>query len=262
MTPPRRLSLLLVAAALLASGCSGRREDPILRLSAEEALAAGKELMEAEKYAAARPYLTHAFEVEPNSPVGREGLLLVADSHYLEGGSDNYIKAEAKYRDFQNRFPTSERSPYVQLQIANALFERMERPDRDQTATEQALEAYEELLRLYPASEYAEEARARIREVKANLAEHEFLVGRFYYRFGLPRAAIERFEYLLEEYPDYPERDKVIYHLGLAHQRADQTEEAHQAFERLRREYPDSRFVAELPPSEEAAGEASEERSQ
>ena len=57
------------------------------------------------KYNKAGALLTHAFEVEPNSRSGREALLLAADAYFLHGGSDDYIKCEAKYRDFLNRFP-------------------------------------------------------------------------------------------------------------------------------------------------------------
>src|SRR6185295_6685971 len=166
-SPPMRrrsLRISILAVALLAgvatTACrSGRgraeRQDPLLQLSAAESLAEGQRLMGVEKYSQARKYLTHAFEVEPNSTSGREALLLVADSLYKQGGTQNLVQAEAKYRDFLNRFPTSERAPYVQLQIGNALAARVERPDRDQSVTRQAVAAFEDLLRLYPTSEYA-----------------------------------------------------------------------------------------------------------
>ncbi|HTQ81428.1 MAG TPA: outer membrane protein assembly factor BamD, partial [Thermoanaerobaculia bacterium] len=148
--------LLLVFAGLGLAGChGGAKQDPILQLSAEEALAQGKSWVAKEKYARARPYFTHAYEVEPNSATGREALLLAADTYYLEGGSTNYIQSEAKYRDYLNRFPTSDQAAYVQFQIANSLAKRMERPDRDQAVTRKAFEAYQDLIRLYPTSEYA-----------------------------------------------------------------------------------------------------------
>ncbi|HVS01285.1 MAG TPA: outer membrane protein assembly factor BamD [Thermoanaerobaculia bacterium] len=244
---PLAVALLLILAPL-AVGCgSAKREDPILRLSAAEALAEGKELMERGKYAQARKLLTHAFEVEPNSESGREALLLVADSLFLQGGSQNLIQAEAKYRDFLNRFPTSDRAPYVQYQIGRTLQQRVERPDRDQSMTEQALTAYNELLRLYPDSEYAEEARAQIGELRQHLAQHEYLVARFYVRYGLPMAAVARLEQLLADYPDYPDKAKVYYHLGVAEAARGQAEEARKWFDRLRQEYPGSEYVAEIP---------------
>src|SRR5918999_6020360 len=244
----KRTLLCLAVAGLALAGCrSSAPEDPILQLSAEESLAQGKDLLVREKYERARPYFIHAFEVEPNSAIGREALLLAADTYYLQGGSSNFVQAEAKYRDFLNRFPTSEQSAYVQFQIANSLAKRMEKPDRDQEVTRKALEAYEELIRVYPTSEYAAQAQEQMNAVLQNLAEHEFLVGRFYLRYGAPIAAAERFDYLLDTYPRYTERDKVIYHLGLAYENANQPEEARKAFERLRAEYPQSPFIQEIP---------------
>ncbi|HLE84884.1 MAG TPA: outer membrane protein assembly factor BamD [Thermoanaerobaculia bacterium] len=253
---------MALCVASLGAGCKSGgspKVDPILQLSAPEALAKGKELLADEKYDRARDFLSHAFEVSPNSVEGREGLLLVADSFYLDGGRSNFIQAEAKYRDFLNRFPTSDRSAYVQFQIANSLAQRMGRPDRDLSATQEAVDAYEDLLRLYPTSEYAAQGREKIRLVKENLAEHEFMVGGFYLRFGLPRAAAERFEYLLETYPSYSEKDKVIFQLGVAQAKGRQVAEARETFERLAREYPDSRYLAEIPElSEPAASEEPE----
>jgi len=244
------LAFVLVCGLGLAA-CGGPKEDPILRLSSEEALEQGKTLFEAEKFNQAQRYLQHAFEVEPNSLAGREALLLVADSLFRAGGLDNLIKAEARYRDFQNRFPTSDRAAYVQFQIANTLGKRIEKPDRDLDSTEKALAAYEDLIRLYPTSEYVDPARTEIGVVRTNLAEHEFVVGKFYLRYGLIPAAIARFEGVLERFPDYAERDKALLNLGLAYRQlktADKSaEKAAEIFERLRTEHPDSKYLKEIP---------------
>lgn len=251
------LMLLLVLA-----GCgSGLKDDPIRRLSTEEALKQGKSLLEEEKYSRAREYLSHAYEVAPNSRSGREALLLVADTYYLQGGRLNYIEAEAKYRDFLNRFPTSDQAAYAQFQLANSLAKRIERPDRDQSSTLKAQQAYEELMRLYPTSEYAEQAQEQIRIVEQNLAEHEFMVGRFYYRFGNYPGAIGRFEHLMDRYPEYPEKDKVLFYLGQSYRQGRTREyrlKAVDTFERLAENYPESEYVEEIPEVEvppEAPGE-------
>jgi outer membrane protein assembly factor BamD len=228
-------------------GCGGGgKEDPILRLAADESLEQGKALMEKGKYTLAREYLTHAFEVEPNSASGREALLLVADAHYLQGGNQNYIRAEARYRDFQNRFPTSERADYVQFQIADSLAQRMLGPDRDQSITRKALLAYEDVVRLFPSTEYVAVAKEKIAEVRQTLAESEFLVGRFNLKLGLIKAAIARFEYLLESYPDYDGLDKVYFFLAKAYAKAGREEEALKITERLRSEFPESEYVEKI----------------
>jgi outer membrane protein assembly factor BamD len=240
----------LVLGAVGLAGCKsvgGKRTDPLLRLSAEESLVQGKDLLAKKKYGRARPLFTHAFEVEPNSKVGREGLLLAADTYYLEGGSGNYAQAEAKYRDYLNRFPTSDQAAYVQFQIANSLSKRMERPDRDQTATRKSLEAYQELIRLYPTTEYATHAQEQLDTVNSHLAEHEYMVGYFYLRYGIAQAAIKRFEYVVQNYPKYAGMDKVMYNLGRAYQRLRKPQEAKKAFDRLRNEFPNSKLVKDIP---------------
>jgi len=236
------LALLLLAS--FAACRSGGKNDPILRLSAEESLAQGKKLLDAKKYGQARPYLTHAFEVEPNSAAGREALLLSADSLYLDGGQANWIQAEAKYRDFQNRFPTSDRAAYVQYQIANSLSQRIGRPDRELSTSSKALEAYEDLLRLYPTSPYSEQAQAGLEKVRTNLAEHEFLVGHFYLRFGIPAAAASRFESLLAKYPAFGGNDRTLFELARAYDQLGRADDAQSARGRLEKDYPQSTWAA------------------
>ena len=240
---------LILVLGLTVVGCKsgGGGEDPIMRLSAEEALEQGRGLLENKKYGQAVDYLEHAFEIAPNSATGREALLLAADALYLDGGTANFIKAEAKYRDFQNRFPTSERADYVQLQIANCLTEQVLKPDRDQTATRKALVAYDDLLRVYPTSESAVQAQQGILDLQLRLADHEFMVGRYNYKRRLFAAAESRFSTMLEEYPDYPEHDKVLYNLGRSQMKQKHVGDAEETFFRLEKEYPDSPFTRKIP---------------
>mgnify|MGYP002624541726 CR=1 FL=1 len=246
----RRSAVATALVCLLLGGIacsSGGKTDPISVLSSEEALAKGKELMELEKYRQARDYLVHAFEVEPNSVGGREALLLAADAYFLQGGVDNFLRAEAKYRDFQTRFPTSDRAAYVQYQIANTLTKRMLKPDRDQKNTLDALTELRTLIELYPTSEYVPLAREKIVEVRQNLAAHEMLVGHFYMRYGNLNGATSRLEYVLENYPDFEQTDRVLYYLGMTYRKSEREEESRETFERLAQEYPDSRFVKQIP---------------
>ena len=69
---PALLAALSIAILMPLAACrTNIADDPILRLSAEESLAKGKELLAREKYAEARKYIAHAYEAEPNSSAGR-----------------------------------------------------------------------------------------------------------------------------------------------------------------------------------------------
>ncbi|MCY3965521.1 MAG: outer membrane protein assembly factor BamD [Acidobacteria bacterium] len=258
---PLTAKALLAGAVLAATvACGGVKDDPILRLSSSEALDIGKQLMEEEKFSQALRHLVHAFEVEPNSETGREGLLLAADALFLRGGYQSYVEAEQRYRDFLNRFPTSDRAAYAQFRLAAALAERIEKPDRDQQTARQALTEFENVRRLYPTSQYASQAAQRIVEVRNQLAEHEFVVGAFYYRFGAPNAAGNRFKDMLEAYPAYPEPDKILAYMCLSYvdvlkqigsrRGLDRYDYLRDACDRLRSEHPESQWLKKVPSEE------------
>lgn len=241
----RSLCLLFVLVFLGACG-KGVTEDPILRLSAAEAMVEGKALLERGKFGLAREYFQHAFEVEPNSAMGREALLLVADALFQQGGSQNYLKAEAKYRDFQNRFPTSGRSAYVQFQMARSLEERVRPPDRDQSISRKALEAFDDVILVFPTSEYAAQSRERITGIRQILAESEFVKGRFNQKLRLHQAAVNRYDYLLEEFPEFLATDKVLFYLIRSLQVLEQVDRAAEVREKLREEHPGSEYLSQL----------------
>ncbi len=246
---PSALVLALGAAGLLLLAGCGRREDPMLRLSAGEALEEGKALLEKGKYFRATKFLTHAFEVEPNSRSGREALLLAADALYLQGGTDNFIKCEAKYRDFLNRFPTSDRSDYAQYKVAACLGARAESPTATRRSPAKPWPPTRSCCASSrPASTSARPAR-QMRDLTDRLATHELVVGEFYNRYGrygICEATIRRLETVQQGYPDFRQMDAVLYHIGVAYSRCTKEEQASLAFEDLRRRFPDSPYPGEI----------------
>ena len=79
------------------------------------------------------------------------------------------------------------------------------------------------------------------------LAEHEFVVGRFYQRYGVPGAAATRIEGLLKNYPNYTGKDEALFYLGRAYLDLARPEDATATFARLREEHPESRYLNKIP---------------
>lgn len=252
---------ILLTITFVTTGCGrgGPPVDPILALSTQEALERGNQLMEEGKYNRAHKFLTHAFESAPNSREGRGALLRAADALYQAGGVDNYVLCEAKYRDFINRFPTSEQADYAQFQIANCLSQRMEKPDRDQDEAYKALESYEELFRLYPTSDHVDEARTKADSVRNQLAQSEILVGSFYVRYRLCRAAINRLEPVAEDYPTFSDREELLFFLCRAYLQCRQTDQAADVLAEMTRDYPNSKHLQKLQKMLEASRKKSEQ---
>src|SRR5512138_750254 len=89
------------------------------------------------------------------------------------------------------------------------------------------------------------------------LAEHEFLVARYYYNRGAWSAARSRFEGLFAAYPDYSGMAKALYWAGMTERRLGRDEDARVLFERLRRDHPGSRLLGKLPKLRPAPAAAS-----
>ena len=203
----------------------------------------GKALIEKKKYEQGRKYLSFVFETYPNDPLGREALLMVADSFFKEGGTTGYTEARFRYRDYLNRYPGASRRDYARYQFAFCYDKEHETPDRDQTSTREALEQYRVLIREFPDTGYAGAARDRIRKLTDLLAEHEFQVGYFYYRKGATGAALGRFTAVEVRYPDYGAKARLFYYEAGALRRLGRPEEADGYLARLLEEYPDGEWA-------------------
>jgi outer membrane protein assembly factor BamD len=207
---------------------------------------AAQQAMEKRSWETARQYLKRIVDGFPQSEFGPSARIALGDSYFEEGGTANYILAIEEYRQFLTFYPSHARSDYAQFRVAEAYFKQMNPPDRDQTATREALEDYVRLLETYPNSSYGEQARQRISVCRASLADAEFNVGYFYQRTRKAyRAAIRRFEGLLADYPDYAGMDKVLFRLAQCLEVMARTAEALPHLARLLEEYPESPFTDE-----------------
>ena len=229
-------------------GCSTTKKpdkitQELLSTPKETLFEKGKALIAKKKYDAGRKYLAFVFETYPNDPLGRQALLLVADSYFRQGGTAGFTEARFRYRDYLNRYPGAPQRDYARYQFAVCYDREHEKPDRDQTSTREAIEQYRVLLREYPNSGHTALANARIRALGDLLAEHEFAVGYFYMRKGAPGAALSRFTLLEERFPEYGARDKLFFYSGAVLQRLGRTEEASRYYARLLDEFPGSEFA-------------------
>jgi len=146
-------------------------------------------------------------DLHPFSPYTILAELKIADSHYYK---KDYDEALAEYEDFEKLHPRNEVVPYVIYQMGMCHFNRRLSIDRDKAATYEALHLFERLVRTYPESKYAAQAKERIKECREVLARHEFYVGKFYFKTKQYEAALGRFGDILREYPDSDLKEEAI----------------------------------------------------
>jgi len=138
--------------------------------------------------------------------------LKLGDAHYCR---KDYEEAIFAYQEFENLHPKNEAVPYVVYQTGRCHFDRLQTIDRDQTMAWEAAQTFERLIRNYPKSPFAKKAAEHIRVCEKNLAEHEFYVGRFYYKSKHYKAALERFKTVLKSYPDLGVHYKALQYIAL-----------------------------------------------
>src|SRR5437762_461958 len=74
--------------------------------------------------------------------------------------------------------PGSAEAPYAQYLIGASYFDQIPDVTRDQSRTEKAIQALDELNRKYPNSEYSADARKKIEMARDQLAAKEMETGR------------------------------------------------------------------------------------
>jgi outer membrane protein assembly factor BamD len=212
--------LLLILCLGAISCASSSREDQLLReladLDKQTIFDRAEELYEAGKYRESRELYSFVYDTFPNDPLGHKAALRVADTYAKKKDSTSLTEARLRYKDFANRYPNDPDRDYALLMLGQTYSARHQRPERDLAPLHEGLDAYQQLLNLYPDSPHVPQAREDMAVVKETLAEHEWIVARFYVRNRRWAGVVGRLEYLKEQYPDYSRMDKVDETLAVA----------------------------------------------
>jgi outer membrane protein assembly factor BamD len=234
-------SLLLILAG---PACQKKKVeiDPEIASSDEALFKMGEQYIKKDPEKA-RLYLRQVIDSFPQSFYAQRAKLAIADSYFYQGDEGSMILAAAEYRDFISNFPISPSAPYAQLQIALSYFDKILKPGRDQTKTEQALVEFKRVINDYPLTDEAKIAREKIKICEERLAEHTLGIGELYYKRKAYKAAISRLKDILANYPSYSKLDKVFFLLGDSYFKANQIEESVPYFTKLISDYPQSKFA-------------------
>jgi outer membrane protein assembly factor BamD len=219
-----RMIILLLLLSLL-SGCSWfgfEKKKQTGRITPEGLYQNGVQYYQEGKYDRSVESFQRLKEEYPLSKFTLMAELGIADSFYSD---EKYIEAEAAYSDFLSLHPTNVNLPYVIYQLGMCHFNQKMSIDRDQTETVKARSEFEKLMSLYPSSQYTFMADKMVRECKKRLAEHEFYVGRFYFKQKKYKAALKRFETITREYSNLGLDYKVSYYTHETKRMIDITEQ-------------------------------------
>lgn len=169
--------------------------------------------------------------------------LALADSTYYLGDDLSLIEARSKYLDFVTLYSDHPKAPYAQFQAGMCSVKQIYSASRDQAQTQVAIDDFKEIDKRWPKSAFARAGRQFIGKGQDGLAEHEFIIGSFYWKKKSYQAATARFSALLEKFPSYRQKDKVYYWLGRSFMSARDPAEARVWLDQVLNEYPRGKYA-------------------
>ncbi|MFI4933319.1 MAG: outer membrane protein assembly factor BamD [Caulobacterales bacterium] len=213
--PSGRMAVIVVlAAALAVSGCSAfTKKKPELAYEerpVELLYNAGASRMDHHEWTEAVDYFREVERQHPYSEWSRRAILMTAYAHYQ---ANDYGEAIADSDRFISLYPGNVSTPYAYYLKAICYFEQIVDVGRDQASASEAAAGLREVVKRYPYTEYAADARLKIDMVNDQLAGKEMNVGRYYLRSNDPMAAIGRFRTVVDKYQTTSHTPEALYRL-------------------------------------------------
>jgi outer membrane protein assembly factor BamD len=240
-------SLVVLSAGALISGCQSDPDIDITKLGLDndppdvlynQALANMKAGNMAE---AARKF--DAIDREnPFSEWARKALVMSTFVKYRQGKIDEALASGNRY---MAQYPQSKDAAYVQYLVGLSYSKQISDVTQDQRASSKTIEAMQAVIDKYPDSEYVDDAQAKIRFARDQLAGKEMQIGRYYLERKEYLAAISRFRIVVEKYPNTNQVEEALSRLVEAYYAMGIVEEAQTAAAVLGHNYPDSQWYAD-----------------
>jgi outer membrane protein assembly factor BamD len=178
----------------------------------------------------------------PYSEFARKSMVMGAFAQYRQGNYDEAINAGKRY---VNLYPSTPDAAYAQYIVGLSYFRQIRDVTQDQKESRRAIEAMEEVVNRWPDSEYVEDAKAKIRFGRDQLAGKEMQIGRYYLERREYLAAVKRFRVVVEQFPNTRQVEEALARLTEAYYAMGLTSEAQTAAAVLGHNYPDSQWYAD-----------------
>jgi len=194
----KRFNLFLLVTLLICVSCSsdrpaGKTEAEVLYKEALEMMKDGRHILATERLNTLRsqyPYSFYATHAE----------LLQADILFEQ---ENYTESASAYIVFKDFHPKYQQLNYVIWRIAESFYNQLPGGfDKDLNSGTEAIKYYEELIRLFPSSEFVPVAREKIAHVKDLVNKREQYIADFYFKTKVFDAARFRYLLILNEFQD------------------------------------------------------------
>lgn len=250
-----RFFLILMLVASL-SGCQtwgklfGDREEETETLPVEGMYTEAKSAMAARNFDRSARYYQRLVSRFPYGEYSEQAQLELAYVLFKQAKTE---EATSAVNRFIRTYPTHRNIDYayylkalINFDRSSSLLLRLARQDmsqRDLGAPTQSLNDFADVVRRYPNSRYAPDARQRMIFLRNLLAQHEINVGLYYLRRDAYVAAANRGKYILQTYPQSAYDGDAVALMAAAYTGLGQEDLAADARKVLEQNYPDHDYL-------------------
>src|SRR3954462_11263718 len=198
MYPLLSPSRLLVAGLLFTlSACSGKKDQVYIEKPVDDLYNKAMDALLEENYATAAKTFDEVDAQHPYSVWATKSQLMQIYANFQNGSyneailaADRYIQLHPGNRDVAYAYYVKAVSYYMQIVDVG----------RDQKLTELALKSLDDVVRRFPDSKYARDAKLKLDFTRDHLAGKEMEIGRYYLNRAEYLAAINRFKRVIDNY--------------------------------------------------------------
>ena len=190
--------LALGLAALGLGGCSSSDEDTnYVEQPVEVLYNSALDALGQQEYKVAAKGFEEVDRQHPYSVWATKAEIMAAFAYYQ---SNKYDEAIIALDRFIQLHPGHRDIPYAYYLKALCFYEQISDVGRDQRITQQALDALAEVVKRFPESPYARDARLKVELAIDHLAGKEMAIGRYYQQNQQYIGAINRYRVVIERY--------------------------------------------------------------
>lgn len=202
---------LFLIMCLGLSACSYFQEDQTLNWPAERLFETAKEEQQSGNYTTASGLYTKLMARYPYGLLAQQSALNLAYSYFKDGENDKAIQELNAFIRTYPRHPQIDYAYYMKGIIAyernQSFFKRLNPTNLAQTdpnLLKEAFMSFNELVQLFPNSQYSEDARYRMVYLKNLIAQHDLEIAEHYLREGAYLASIKRAQNVVTQYQQTP----------------------------------------------------------
>jgi outer membrane protein assembly factor BamD len=240
-----RTALSLLASAAVATtllaGCASKQKGELTYIArdVETIYNLAADTLAKKQYAQAGQIFDEVERQHPYSVWARRAQLMSSFAYYKGNKYDEAILAAQR---FLSLHPGNKDAAYAYYLIAVSHYEQISDVSRDQKSTEKAVNALTELVRRYPNTDYAADARVKLDLTKDHLAGKDMEVGRFYQQRGDFVAASVRFRNVVDYYQTTTHTAEALHRLVEVYLQLGMQQEAERMAALLGHNYPGSKW--------------------